>query len=102
MQEPRHPQEALVDLITDRCRELNITQTEAGRRIGFEKNRMSQYISGYRIFQVHHIKSLAEALALDPDEVYAAAGYIPPELAKQITTSGDTIKMARAAVRDAA
>lgn len=44
------------------------------------------------------IESIAAALDLEPDDLYAAAGIIPPDIKRDVVTSKYTIRAAREAI----
>jgi len=68
----------------------NMTQAELARKSGVTPPQISRILSGTRGTEGKTLSALAHALKLPPEEVYRAAGLLPPEpietkLTRQIT-----------------
>lgn len=51
-----------------------------------------------KLTATYTIDEIAEVLDIDHDELYAAAGTIPPDIKRDLVTSKHTIKAARKAI----
>lgn len=88
-------------LVRERCRELGITIAECARRMNRSDTVLGDYLSGRRGMTTPELlDDVARALSVDRDEVYAAAGVVPPDLAAMIVSSSDRIKIIRGVMQE--
>ncbi len=65
--------------LEEELKHRNITQSELARRAGVTRAAMSGILSGARGPGVDLCQGIAKAFKLPPEEVYRAAGILPPE-----------------------
>lgn len=65
--------------LLNKLEQLDMTQAELARKSGITSGQVSRILSGQRGAESKTLSAIAQALKLPPDEVYRAAGLLPPD-----------------------
>lgn len=88
----------LGDLIWPAMRAKGMNATELAEQVGISRQFLYRLTSGEQSPIPDKVEALAKALDLDADEIYVAAGVIPPDIKRDLTTSVFTVRAARDAI----
>lgn len=91
---------AVASLIRDARARRGMTQEDLAGAVSVSPSYIAHLESGRRVPTAGvTITALAEALEIDPDTIYAAAGRVPDDLAQRLASDPEAVRAVRRALR---